>query len=217
MKKIVLIIVSIGLCQAVSWAQTQYVKEIMSITMRTGPGTGHKIIHMLKSGEKLDILESGDGWTRIRAKNGQEGWVLNRYLTDETPVRPALNALKGKHHALLEEFNRASTENAALKMDNQQLQKELEEKEAAFAKVNSAWETLKTDSAEFITVRNDLENSEMERSELKTKSKELEAVVIKLQNSQILKGISIGAGILLLGMLIGLRFKRDRKRSSLLS
>lgn len=217
MKKIVFILLCFWFCQALCWAEMQYVTEVMSITMRTGPGVKHKIIAMLKSGEKIDILENGDGWTRVRSRNGQEGWVLTRFLTTEKPVRPVLDELSGKYQALLKEFNRTSAENMTLKEENQRLQKELTEKETVLAEVNSAYEKLKEDSADFLAVKNNLENTQKELSDLKRKSKELETVVVKLQNSQILKGISIGAGILLLGIIIGLKFKRQRRRSSLLS
>ncbi|MFO7962904.1 MAG: TIGR04211 family SH3 domain-containing protein [Desulfobacterales bacterium] len=217
MKKIVVILFCLWMSQTSCWAELRYVKEVMSITMRTGAGIKHKIITMLESGEQVNVLEKGDGWTRIRTGDGREGWVLARYLTTDKPVRPVLDALNREHEKLLKKFERVSAENTALKQEVQALRDELAEKDASFKAVDTEYQTLKSESTDFITVKSDYESAQKELAKIRERSQQLEAGMIKLQNSQLIKGISIGAGILILGILIGLKFKRQRRKSSLLS
>lgn len=48
------------------------------LNVRTGPGTGHKILGALSQGTKITILEEANGWGRITYK-GQEGWCSLTY------------------------------------------------------------------------------------------------------------------------------------------
>jgi len=61
-------------------AETRYVSDRLEIQMRTGKGTQFRIMRMLPSGTALEILETDNenGYTRVRAPGGVEGWVLSR-------------------------------------------------------------------------------------------------------------------------------------------
>ncbi len=53
--------------------------------MRTGAGLGHKVVAMLKSGTKLEIIKYQKGWSQVRTDSGKTGWVLSRFLTEKIP------------------------------------------------------------------------------------------------------------------------------------
>ena len=42
-----------------AWAETKYVGDLTEITFRTGPGIDHKIVEMLKSGQKVEVVQAG--------------------------------------------------------------------------------------------------------------------------------------------------------------
>jgi hypothetical protein len=44
------------------------------IEMRTGPGSGYPIFHVVDRGEKIIILKRKTAWYKIRTLNGKEGW-----------------------------------------------------------------------------------------------------------------------------------------------
>jgi len=75
-------------------AQTRYVSDRLEVTLRTGTSTQHSIIRMLPSGARVEVLETeaGSGYSRIRATDGTEGWVLTRYLMDRPAARDQLSA-----------------------------------------------------------------------------------------------------------------------------
>ena len=45
------------------------------VRMRGGPGTEYKILGAFEKGETVEILEDGNGWFKVRRKNGETGWV----------------------------------------------------------------------------------------------------------------------------------------------
>ncbi len=69
------------------YAEDRYVIDKLQITFRTGPGNDRKIISLLNSDQKVEVLEPSGDWVKVRLQNGKEGWVLQRYLTTETPCR----------------------------------------------------------------------------------------------------------------------------------
>jgi len=151
----------------------------------------------------------------MRTGQGVE-WVLSRYLTTQEPPRPLLDSLRKKYQTISENFDISSEENTMLKTETQRLRSELSDKEEALNDIKSAFEALKADSSDFLLVKAKLEASSEELVDLRIKSKQLEDMVAKLRKNQIIKGILIGAGILLMGFIVGFSTKRQRRRSSLL-
>lgn len=53
------------------------------LEMRTGPGRGYPIFHVIDRGEDVDIIKRRTDWFLVRATNGKEGWV-NRAQMERT-------------------------------------------------------------------------------------------------------------------------------------
>jgi len=53
------------------------------LEMRTGPGRGYPIFHVIDRGEDVDIIKRRTDWFLVRASNGKEGWV-NRAQMERT-------------------------------------------------------------------------------------------------------------------------------------
>lgn len=51
-----------------------------NLNVRSGPGTGFKVLNALANGTSLTILETSGSWRRIKAFNGVTGWVSANYL-----------------------------------------------------------------------------------------------------------------------------------------
>jgi SH3 domain protein len=205
MKRLMIIGLSLFCLTSECWAETAYISQILSITMRSGPGTGYETVSTIKTGEKVEVIQQGNGWTHVQSQDGKEGWVSARYLTTEAPADQSLADLKAKY----QDF-------AALESENQRLQSVIVEKEQKIGEMQQAYEKLKADSSDFMSVQKKLDAALAELSKMKENSGKLGKTIDDLQNDRILKGALIGAGILLLGILIGLNFKKQRRRSSLL-
>lgn len=95
-------------------AKVGYVSGL-SITVRRGPGIDFKIIDFLSPGTEVELLEAGSGWAKIRLEEDRNGWVLERYLTEEAPPASKAEALKTEQVRLKKAIEQLKTLNAALK------------------------------------------------------------------------------------------------------
>lgn len=214
MKSITLILVLLLGLVTTATAETRYVSDRLDIQMRTGKGTKFRILRMLPSGTALEVLEidKETGYTRVRAPGGVEGWVLTRVL------------MKGQ--AARDKLADAEKRLASLELENR--------------KLSSSFQTLKTEkgSADQILGKFDKENRKLsqeldnirrtassslaidaENRELKSRIVAYERQVQSLQQEN--SGLKdrtardwfmVGAGVVVLGMIIGLIIPRIRWR-----
>ncbi len=197
-------------------AETMYVSDLAEITLRTGQGIDHKIIAMIKSGQKVEILEPADQWTRIRLPNGKEGWAVSRFLTSKLPSRIELKKLKEKHEALLALADTPYADISKLKDENQKLKAELALSGKALNALKTSHETLKSKSANLLTLQANSKNSVARLSEQQKEVERLEEELSKLERRQYIHWFLSGAAVLFVGFLMGYSAKRQRRQSSFL-
>ena len=196
-------------------AETMYVTDNLSVTVRTGQDATHKIIAIIKSGQKVEVLEEGDQWTLVRLQNGKEGWVLTRYLISDIPKAILLAELQAKYADVAAQAEALKEENNSLRSDNKELSSALDEKQKAYSNLQSDYETLKTDSTGFLELKSKYEKASIELSKQTKKAKEFEEQVERLQLYQYIKWFLAGSGVLLVGFIFGFSSKRQRRQSSL--
>ncbi|QHW31325.1 SH3 domain-containing protein [Paenibacillus rhizovicinus] len=56
-----------------------------SLRIRSGPGTGYKVVGSLKQGEQVTILSSETSWLKIRATPSVTGWIAKEYVDKGAP------------------------------------------------------------------------------------------------------------------------------------
>jgi SH3 domain protein len=196
-------------------AETMYVSDNLSVTVRTGQGATHKIIALIKSGQRVEVLEKGDQWTLARLQNGKEGWVLTRYLINDIPKGIQLAALQTKYANVAAQAESLKEENNRLKSDNKKLSVTLAESQKAYHSLQGDHETLKADSAGFLEMKSNYEKASIQLSKETKKAKELEKQVEKLQLYQYIKRFLAGSCVLLGGFICGFSSNRQRRQSSL--
>ncbi len=199
-----------GLAQA----ETRYVSDRLEIQMRTGKGTQFKILRMLPSGTALDVLEvdQQNGYSRVRSAGGVEGWVLNRYL------------MKGK--AARERLAEAEKKLARLELENRKLSGSVGELKNAKGSSDQERGALSKEnrklSQELDSIRRTASSAlaiDAENKDLKSKIVAYERQAQSLQQEN--EGLKdrtardwfmVGAGVIILGMIIGLIVPRIRWR-----
>jgi SH3 domain protein len=214
-----LIVFFIVLFSTAVQAETMYVDDIIKITVRTGPGINHKIVAMIKSGERVEVLkpeEPETDWSLVRITNGKEGWVLSRFLTPKEPDGLVLGRYKKKHSVLKNQAVSLIEENNVYKKENKKLNSELKTNREMSDKIKSSYETLKKESAEFLELKSNYGKTSSKLIEQTKKAKKMEEELTSLLLHQNIKWFLSGAGVLLLGFVIGFSTKRQRRRSSLL-
>ncbi len=203
-----LFLVVLGLCAApVLAAKDMYVSDRMQITVRTGPTTENRVIEMISSGDQVTVLEeSNDGWARVRTASGKEGWVLRRFLIEETPAVVRLHEFadgQGKNLGQrLEEAKRESGEAKRLQVLAETRAREAE----------SALQKLQNECAEVVKLREEYGRLQEEYQQQTQEIEELSTEIESMRFSTNLKWFLAGGGVLFLGWLIGLAFGRRKKR-----
>lgn len=125
----------------------RYVKDMIYINLRAGPGQQDPTLAVIPSGVRMEVLarNKAQGVYRVRLLSGKhagkEGWVLTRFLSDQPIAREQLDkaletaaALQAKTATLEQELNKIRSakqqqdkELASLRRENQVLQRELKE------------------------------------------------------------------------------------------
>ena len=93
-------------------AESMYVTDVLKVTLRTGPSTDNKIIKMVESGQKIAVIEPGQEWSLVRLDDGNEGWILNRYMISDETNKIKLVKLESKHSKLKAKFSYIFEENS---------------------------------------------------------------------------------------------------------
>jgi len=195
-----------------AYAEKMYVTNIIKVTLRTGAGTDHKVIQMLQTGNEVEVLEPGGDWSRVRSTTGKEGWILSRFLSPEMPSDLMLDALQGKYDKLLARTSVLEAENAKYVEENKRLVSELDQITASLNKISNSYETLKQESADFLSLKSKYEEATLNLEKQTRRATELNELLLQ-RNIKI--GL-LGAGVLFFGFLIGFSTKKQRRRSSLL-
>ena len=198
-------------------SETTYITDEIRVMVRSDPGGDRKIIAMPMSGTRVEVLQqSEDGWSRVRLPNEKEGWLLTRYLSQGPPSKEVIAKLKSDNQVLRQRAKTLNEENSRLKGERGEFQKALSKQTQTANTLKESYETLKKGSSEYLSLKASYEKIS---EDLATKTKrlaELKKELNAVQKSKSLQWALSGAGVLLLGLIIGYMSRRPRRRPSLL-
>lgn len=203
---------------SVAQAQQMYVTDELVITLRTGPSTQNTIVANLSTGDAVEVLEADDelGYTRVRVADGDEGWVLTRYLMDEPSSDQQLATAERS-------LNQARERIAALEAELSQRGSNLDETSAALdaaenahRSVSAELEQLRAASSNVIQMQNDNDTLRRSNLELSSQVDALQTETSRLGSRNRQNWFVVGALVLAFGIVIGLVAPslRPRRRSN---
>ena len=114
-KRLLIVLIPFILLSSITHAKTVYVTDILYIMVRRQPGLDFKIEDQLTSNEKVNLIRTEGSWAQISFKDKKTGWVLKRFLTEETPKPIQIAELKRTVDAQAEKIDSLEKENIALK------------------------------------------------------------------------------------------------------
>lgn len=85
------------------------------LELRSGSTLGHRVLGIVAPGERLEVLQKGDGWMRVRTATGKEGWVVATHLNPTAPPLERVGQLEA-------ETSRLRAELAGLEAERERLQ-----------------------------------------------------------------------------------------------
>jgi len=70
-----------------AYAEMMYITDKIEASVRSGKGlaAGSKYLAVVRTGDKVDVLETDGEYVRVKLANGTEGWVHTRYITATAP------------------------------------------------------------------------------------------------------------------------------------
>ena len=197
-------------------AESAFITDVFEVTLRTGPGIDHKIVSMLRSGQPVTVTEAGDEWSQVVLPDGKEGYVLSRFISIGPPARLSLERVQDAYEALSTKAARLEEENSRLVSENRALGSQLETVSNKLEAVGKEYAALKSESSDFFSLKKQYEQAASQLQEKTERAKNLEEQVSQLQLNKNIRWFLGGAGVLVLGFLIGFSAKKQRRRSSLL-
>ena len=186
-------------------AETAYVTDEFKITLRTGQGARDKILKMVPSGEKLEVMERAEEHSLVRTEDGKEGWVLNRYLVASPIARDRLRRAEIRIATMKEEMKELTNQLNELKGTRHNLNKaskELEDIRRASANAIAIDEENKTLKSRLLEIQREMQQAQQEAASLRESD---------AKDWFLIGALVIGAGVILGLILPNIRLK---KRSS---
>lgn len=192
----------------------RWVSDSFEVTLRTGKSTKERIVRMLSSGTKVELLETDAdaGYARVRTAGGTEGWILTRYLERQAPARVALPAVQ-------QQLERSEAQRRELQASNRELQQErdalagrISELERSETGLQGELDNIRKLSASAVQI--DQKNRQLQERLTATEQAlaELQAENEQLSGRAAREWFIVGAGVVVLGMLLGLILPRIRWR-----
>lgn len=193
-------------------AETRYVVDNLIITMRSGQSTQHQILRTWPSSTKLEILETAEKYSLARGPDGTEGWVLNQYISSKPTAKVRLIAAKATLAKLEIENNRLMAElktvsDKEVGVSKQQKNLSLENK-----KQGEELDRLRRVAAKPMKLENENQRLKKELLELESQHELLRQENQMLGDSSDREWFLNGAGVIILGIILGLIIPRLRIR-----
>ena len=193
-------------------AKGLYVRDWITISVRTSPYETAKMIGLANTNDFLEVIDETEEWTKVRTPEGKEGWVQNRYLTKQTPKALLIDQLNEKVKSL-------SDDNQTLREENKQLQKEHRERNYKLSslskeveKVKKEYTDLETSSSEYLELKKNYDALHAEYTEHAQKMEALAKENSRLKTSDRLIFTLIGGGFIIVGLVIGVLLQLFRGR-----
>ncbi len=198
-------------------AATMYVSDQFTVPLRRGPSTTYKILHAgLPSGTALEVLgeDAAAGFTHVRMTNGTEGWIPTQYLAQQPVARERLAAADRRVESLEAQLK-------SLRDTYQETRGARAQSEGRASDLGKQTEKLQTELAEIrrvsaTSIANYEENKQLKASNeaLQTQVTQLTERVRQLERNVMLRWMLAGAGLVLIGLILGSWIKSRPKRSS---
>jgi len=215
LKKILFLACSLIVLEiAYAYAQTVYVTDEFEITMRTGPSIENKIIAMLPTGTKLQVIEEKGDWILAKGPNDEEGWIFKRYASAEIPKKIILEQLRNKYQEAAKQLETEKEKALTFEMKNKELGSALHTSQKQFEKVNKDYTGLVAESKDFLHLKNEhasnIDNLKKTTSELIILKKENEDLRLSTNLIWFLSGAGVVAVSWLVGFMMGKVTRRSR-------
>jgi SH3 domain protein len=196
-------------------ATTLYVSDTtLEANLRSGIKRENRIIALLQPGTELTLLDEKEGWAEVELQDGRTGWILMRYLSSRPPWRVTAQRLATEKEQLQERFRELQEEHRALVQENREVTEKLNTQQRELQTIRGQYGELKKGAANYLDLKMAYENLQSSARQNKTRLEDVQKAYKDLKFSTSIRWFLSGAGVLVLGWLVGLSMGRMRRRRS---
>lgn len=203
-----------GLAQA----EVRYVSDRLEISLRSGKSTQHRILRMIPSGTRLEVLETdkASGYSRVRTPSGREGWVLTRYLMKVPAARDRLAEAEKRLAELELQSRQRMTRVSELDAEKKELVQKVAMLEQENRKLAQQLDEIQRTASSALAIDSENKTLKARLMEMERNQQTLQQENESLRDRTARDWFMVGAGVILLGIIVGLILPRIkfRKRSS---
>jgi len=196
-------------------ARTMYATDTFEIVIRSEKQiVGRNIIKVLPSGASVEVRDMDDTWATVRLEDGRTGYVEKRHLIGREPYKTTAERLQSEVGQQRERLATLSQQLAALRDEHQRLQTANGTAEAQLQDVSQKYEQLRQEATTTQYLEVNTKYTALLRAHAEAQQ-QLEAVskeYTALKNSTRISWFLSGAGVILMGWLLGMSSERWRGR-----
>jgi SH3 domain protein len=203
------------------FAQTQgfthYISDQIEVPMRRGAGSDFRIERMIPTGTPIKILETSDGWSRVELRLNNRtwtGWVHQIAIQYEPPARLVVEEQTERLKKVEARLKTLQSEHTTLQTTFDQRSAELEQIKQEKFEVDKQLEYIQQVSGNSLELEQQNQSMRQKVAELETQNVILREQIAQSEDTIKRQWFLTGAGVLLLGLLIGRFFKIPSRRSS---
>ena len=108
-------------------AEPAWVKGEVLLNVRVGPGTEYRPLGAITTGDPVEILQQGEGWTQVRSEKAGEGWIPAGFLQDTAPPIVRLERAESETTKLRQRVQELSAEAERLRTEHDEATKRVSE------------------------------------------------------------------------------------------
>lgn len=167
MKKIIIFITLFLSLTTQALAEKRYVTDNILLDIHVGADKKTSVIKSVPSGTELEVLDTEEGFSEIRLKDGTEGWVRSDFVMTEIPATQ-------KYDVLAQQYEKTTQELDKLKIDYTKKNRELQTRRDQLSNATTTIKDLKKRKGGKVVV-----DPEMEKK-LTASLQEVEALKLKI-------------------------------------
>jgi len=196
-------------------ARTMYATDTFEIVVRSERQiVGRNIIKVLSSGVPIEVRDMDDTWATVRLEDGRTGYVEKRQLIDREPYKVTAERLQLEVGQQRERLATLTQQLATLRDEHQRLQKASGLSEAQLQTISQKYEQLRQEATTVQLLETQEKYTDLQRAhaEAEQQLSTLNNAYTSLKSSTRLTWFLSGAGVILLGWLLGMTSERWRGR-----
>ncbi len=208
---VIVLLGALFFCPTSLWAKTMFITDRIEISLRSGIGLEYRALTMLKTGDRVEVLEGDKNWSKVKLPDGTIGWINTRFLVDQVKIAASVDPkIQEELRSLKETKQTLSRENENLIQEKNRLLKEVGELKGLNQTLTQ--EKNKQFSPELAALKTKNEQLDQDVALYKKQVDHFRQMEKKGQNEERIKWFLIGSLVLAVGLLLGWLLSRSRRK-----